>query len=193
MKKTTHILLLFTIILSLFSCSKEDDNEQPSNGVFISINNDLREPSLNNTSNYQIELSSYSFNSTNREPSGIQFVMDIHDPDKQYIGGIGGITTCAELEVFIDVFRTDLESPKTISTIFNAYGQSKEEKQDKAEVFIRFKNDEDDVIMAGTALENQTINVKNENGEYVTIFENLTFESTDGTTNFTASGRIIAN
>lgn len=193
MKKTTHILLLFIITLSLFSCSKEDNNVPPSNGVFISINNDLRKPSLSNSSTYQIDLSSYNFNSTYYEPSGVQFVMDIHDPERAYIGGIGGITTCAELEVYVDIFRTDLDTKKDIPTIFNARGQSNEEKKDKAEIFIRFKDNEDDVIMAGTALENQMVSVRKENGEYVVNFENLNFESTDGTTNFTASGRIITN
>ena len=51
----------------------------------------------------------------------------------------------------------------------------------------------DDVIMAGTALENQIISVRKENGEYIVTFENLNFESTDGDNNFTGSGRIITN
>lgn len=192
--KIIKSILQLVLVLTLFSCSKEDNNEaSSSNGVFISINNDSRTPSLSNSSTYQIELSSYNFSSTHYDPSGVQFVMDIHDPDREYIGGIGGITTCAEIEVFVDVFRTDLDTKKNIPTIFNAYGQSKEEKQDKAEMFIRFKNNEDDVILAGTALENQTVSVRKENGEFIISFENLKFESTDGNTIFTGSGRIITN
>ncbi|MGW1456507.1 hypothetical protein ACWBC2_16090 [Salegentibacter agarivorans] len=193
MKFLKITFLALTVLLSFNSCSKDDDTENQTNGVYISINNDLRTPSLSSKPYYEIDLSSFSFGSTYYEPAGIQFVMDIYDPNREYIGGIGGVTSCSELEVYVDVFKQDFSQSSTVNTVFNAHSLDKEEKRDKAEIFIRFRDDDDDVILAGTALENQTVKIEQKNGEYYVHFENINFLGTDGNSTFKASGRIITN
>lgn len=186
MKRIIFVFLLSTLILS---CNKDDEDIKP-NGVFIEVNGDTRIPSLSNTSGYEIDLSSFNFSGNSSEPSGIQFVMDIYDLDRKYIGGIGGIQSCVELELFVDVFKSNFNGNETIQTFLTA--NTKEEKQDKANIFIRFKDSSDDRIMSGTALDGQSVEIEKRNGEYYVFFDNLNFKSTDGT-DFTASSRIITN
>ncbi len=191
MKVTKRCLLLIMIILCTgISCSDENDIKQPKTGVFISINDDVRIPSLVSIPYYQIKQSSYNFKSSISEPEGIQFVMDIYDPKRQYIGGIGGMTTCVRVWVSITVYKTDFASPSQIKTF--SIANTKNEKADKAKVFIEFRNIDDDRFLYGTAIENQTINIKKENGEYFVYFKNLNFKSPEGST-FNGSIRLITN
>lgn len=192
MKKLFTSVILLALLFS--SCSSDDDNNnsQP-NGVFITVNSDTRTPSLTNSSGYEIDLSSFEFNGNFSEPAGIQFVMDIYDIDRMHIGGIGGYTSCVEIELFVDIYKQGFTNNENVSTIFQANSASSSEKQDKAEIFIRLKNEQDDVFLAGTALDNQNIQVSFENGQYNVSFTNLNFLGTNGTTEFTAGARILTN
>lgn len=184
------LLLLLTLVTALAtSCSNRDEDSTP-NGVFIEVNGDTRNPSLSNTTGYQINLSSFNFNENSSEPAGIQFVMDIYDINRKYIGGIAGIQSCVEIELFVDVFKVDFYGNETVQTFLTA--NTKEEKEGKANIFIRFKDSSDHRILSGTAIDGQNIKIEKRNGEFYVFFENLNFKSTDGD-DFTASSRIITN
>ncbi len=181
------LILILTLIILFASCKKENNNNNYE-GVFIEINNDLRKPSLVEKDYYQIELSKYPFNETSSEPSGIQFIMDIRDYNQEYIGGIGGITKTAEIEVYIDVYTIDLDVKKTLKTMMLTGSETKAFKQNKCTVRIRMKDKEDKNVADGNALDNQNITVEKINGEYKVYFNKLNFGNG---TKFTGSGRII--
>ena len=189
-----QIFLALIAFLTLLSCSKDDDssNNIPSNGIFISINGDTRTlSSASNEDGYDIELSSYLFNGNASEPEGVQLVMDVYDIDQEYIGDIGDYTGCTEIEVYADIFTRDFSNPN-IKTIFDEGNLTSSEKENKCELYIRLKGGSDDVIIAGSSVENQTVTISKQGNTYEVEFTDLNFKSNEGET-FTASGRIITN
>ena len=187
-----HFFLLLIAFFSILSCSKDDETnnqDTPEDAIFISINNDIRQLHASNRNDYEIDLSSYEFNQTSSEPKGVQFVMDVYDPNKEFIGNISGINECTEIEVFVDVFQTRFPDDR-IETLFNAHSLPIIDKFNKCELFIRLKDDSDNVIIAGTSQQGQSISVDEINGfQYRIEFFDLVFETNSGET-FTASGRI---
>ncbi|WP_157366545.1 hypothetical protein [Aquimarina agarilytica] len=187
-----HFFLVLIAFFSILSCSKDDEtnNEDiPEDAIFISINDDIRQLHASNRNNYEIDLSSFEFNQTSSEPQGVQFVMDIYDPNKEFIGNIAGINRCSEIEVFADVFQTRFPD-ENIETLFNANRLPIIDKFNKCELFIRLKDESDNVIMAGTSQNGQSISVDEINGfQYRVEFFDIIFETNSGET-FTASGRI---
>lgn len=187
-------LVALLVTTSLISCSKDDStggNNLP-NGVFIGVNDDNRTPGLNDIGDtYRIDLSSFAFYENSYEPSGTQFVMKIWDKNRVYIGGIGGINSCQDIEVFIDVFKNDFKTKTTVKTY--ASPMTKAEKKDKCFVLIYLKDINRNSIMMGTAISGQNITVEYKNGEYYVEFSNLKIVNDKGTSSFTCSGGIITN
>lgn len=183
--------LILIALFTLLSCSDDESNNEsiPENALFISINDDSRQIHASNRNEYKIDLSSFEFSQTSSEPKGVQFVMDIYDPNKEFIGNIAGINRCSEIEVFADVFQTRFPD-ENIETLFNANRLPIIDKFNKCELFIRLKDESDNVIMAGTSQNGQSISVDEINGfQYRVEFFDIIFETNSGET-FSASGRI---
>ncbi len=193
MKKLFQLSVSLLVIFLFITCSKDDNNKMASiDGVFIGVNNDNRIPGLYDIEDtYRVDLSSYAFVEKYYEPSGVQFVMEIWDKNREFIGGIGGINSCQVIELYIDVYKNDFNSKTQVETFTGDL--SKAEKQDKCNLYIRLKDINRNPIMAGNAIDGQNITVEYKNGEYYVEFSNLKVESNDGIDSFTTSGRIITN
>lgn len=195
MKKLKFLIASLIVTMLFIRCSSDDDSSTESTDeVFIEVNGDLRKPDIISRDYYDVELSRTFFDENSSEPAGAQFVLDIYDPDRQYIGGLGNYEECVEVELFIDYFSAGFPAEsKSVETILNAYSASKEEKTGKCEIFIRLKNLSDNVILAGTAIDNQFAEYTLEpgaDGFSSFYFKDLIFISTSGN-EFEASGRII--
>jgi len=194
MNNYKKILVALLVTISLISCSKDDSaggNNSP-NGVFIGVNDDNRTLALNDIGDtYRIDLSSLAFNENSYEPAGIQFVMEIWDKNKAYIGGIGGNNSCQVIELYVDVFKNDFKTKTTIKTY--ASPMTKAGRKDKCNIFIRLKDINRKLIIMGEAINGQDITVENKNGVYTVEFSKLKIVTENGTSSFTCSGRIITN
>ncbi len=194
--KTTLKLTLVLFFALFVACNSNDDIIENSNDIFIEVNGDLRTPSNTSSGTYNVELSRFFFDETSNEPLGVQFVMDIYDPERLYIGGLGNYSSCVEVELFVDYFSDGFpDSSAEVSTIFNANSIPKEEKSGKCEIFIRLKDINDNIIIAGTAIPDQITQytlVPGVGGYSSFTFQNLTFQTNDNTGNqFTVGGRIV--
>ena len=100
------LFALLSILIILSSCSDSEESIIETDGVYVEINNDLRTLSLVDEENYDIELSSSAWLLISDQGEymgnvGTIFELTLHDQGRNYIGGIGGITSCEGISVYI--------------------------------------------------------------------------------------------
>jgi len=175
---------------AVVSCKKDSSKSTKTDGVFIEINNDVRNPGLIDKDFYQIELTSYSFPETYNEPAGIQFIMDIRDLNKQYIGDIGGIINTTEIEIYVDAFKQNFDTKTILKTFVRTGSETKSIMQNKCKIDIRMKDKNDRTTAYANALNNQDVTIEKIDNKYNVTFSKLNFGN--GST-FTGSARLITN
>ena len=184
---------MYSIIacFAMTGCTK-DFSAPKIEGPFIEINNDVRKPGLVEKDAYQCDISRNGISESYSEPGGMQFVMDISDANKEYIGDIGGLFNATRVEISIDAYRKSFDSKTTLKTLGRngRYSNVKEIMQDRCDVFIQIKDENDREIKAGHALPNQDITIEKINNKYYVTFNNLSFG--DGPA-FTGSARLITD
>lgn len=193
-------MLISFVLLASCSDDNEIDKSVKPDGIFIEVNKDIRQPSLVNETGYKIDISSgVIFFNNYGEVSGTIFEMNIQDENRKYIGGIADITSCVEIRIAIVVFDRNIENNSNCKTIlieqpdslqYN-YDIDLEAVKDKCIVKIDLLDDENKIILEGYSIENQTLSIKKETGEYYIEFFDFIFKAK--TDSFTASSRIITN
>lgn len=193
-------MLISFVLLASCSDDNEIDKSVKPDGIFIEVNKDIRQPSLVNETGYKIDISSgVIFFNNYGEVSGTIFEMNIQDENRKYIGGIADITSCVEIRIAIVVFDRNIENNSNYKTIlieqpdslqYN-YDIDLEAVKDKCIVKIDLLDDENKIILEGYSIENQTLSIKKETGEYYIEFFDFIFKAK--TDSFTASSRIITN
>ena len=185
------LVCLMVACFAITGCTK-DFSPPKIEGAFIAINNDVRKPGLAETDYYKYDVSMNDINESSNEPGGMQFVMDISDVNKQYIGDIGGVFNTTKIVISIDAYEKNFDSKTTLKTLGRngRYSAVKEIMQDRCAVFIQLKNEDDRIIKAGHALPNQDVTIEKINNKYYVTFNNLNFG--DGPA-FTGSARLVTD
>lgn len=186
--------LFFCSMIACFAitgCTK-DFSTPKIEGTFIEINNDVRQPGLAEKDSYRCDISLKDISESYNEPGGMQFVMNISDVNKEYIGDIGGIFNTTKIEINIDAYRKSFDSKITLKTLGRngRYSGVKEILQDRCNVFIQLKNEDGRVIKAGHALPGQDVTIEKINNKYHVTFKNLNFG--DGPA-FKGSARLVTD
>lgn len=160
------------------SCDKI--KEEPLPEMYIGIDDGIRQ--INDVGLTIIDLHKYSFRESYDEPAGIQFVLDIYDPDKIAIGDIGDFIN-NEIELYIDVYPIE-EPPFQNTTSFLCYmksglsGLSSKERKEfykgKAHILLRLKTQDDDSIFGDEAQTGEEVHVEYKDGIYEVVLKDVT-------------------
>lgn len=172
---------IISISLLLPFCSCDKNEEEPLPEMYISIDGDIRQ--INDVGLTIIDLHKYSFHESYDEPAGIQFVLDIYDPDKIAIGDIGDFIN-NEIELYIDIYPVEAP-PFQNTTVFPCYTEEdlwayitsqerKEFRKGKARILLRLKTQDDDSIFGDEAQTGEEVHVEYKDGKYEVVLKDVT-------------------